>query len=122
MFRTLLAIAVLLMIASATVASACDPLTDAEVLALAGPKTCSYGGFFDVLPRQVDIPIVSDARQAPDAQLASGTTRTATRDALPALRTARTGAHGDDTTLPPVTVAAYPEGYALGGSTIVVGR
>lgn len=57
MFRTLLAFTVLLL-AGAVLA----PPTfadDAEVLALAGPRTCSYGGFYDILPHQVDIPIVA---------------------------------------------------------------
>jgi hypothetical protein len=44
--------------ATSAFASASDP-TDAEVLALAGPKTCQDGGFTDVMPQQLDIPIVT---------------------------------------------------------------
>jgi hypothetical protein len=38
-------------------ASADDP-TDEEVMAMAGPRTCEFGGFTDIMPRQIDIPLV----------------------------------------------------------------
>jgi hypothetical protein len=56
--RTLLAVALLLLVAPALAhADASNPTTQ-EVLDLAGPQTCAYGGFTDIMPRQVDIPII----------------------------------------------------------------
>lgn len=56
MIRKLLVVALVLSATSAF-ASPSDP-TDAEVLALAGPRTCQDGGFTDIMPRQIDIPIL----------------------------------------------------------------
>lgn len=46
-----------LLVASA--ARAAGDLTDAEILALAGPKTCEFGPFPDQAPNEIAIPIIN---------------------------------------------------------------
>ena len=60
MLRTVsVALACLALVAAGSAyASPSDPTTQ-EVLDLAGPKTCAFGGFTDIMPRQIDIPIVT---------------------------------------------------------------
>jgi hypothetical protein len=57
MVRKLLRLALApLLVASA--AHAAGDLTDAEILALAGPKTCEFGEFPDQAPNEISIPLI----------------------------------------------------------------
>jgi hypothetical protein len=57
MFRKLLLLALVPLLA-AQVAHAAGDMTDEEILAFAGPKTCEFGQFPDQAPRALAIPII----------------------------------------------------------------
>lgn len=57
MVRKLLFLALALLLPSYAAHAAGD-LTDAEILALAGPKTCEFGQFPDQAPREISIPLI----------------------------------------------------------------
>lgn len=58
MVRKLLFPALALLLA-ASAAHAAGDLSDAEILALAGPKTCEFGAFPDQAPGEISIPLIN---------------------------------------------------------------
>ena len=58
MIRKLLCLALAPLLA-ASAAHAAGDLTDAEILALAGPQTCEFGEFPDQAPNEISIPLIN---------------------------------------------------------------
>jgi hypothetical protein len=57
MVRKLLFLALALLLATST-AHAAGELSDEDILALAGPRTCEFGQFPDQAPREISIPLI----------------------------------------------------------------
>lgn len=58
MVRKLLLLALAPLLVASTAHAAGD-LTDAEILAIAGPKTCEFGQFPDQAPGEISIPLIN---------------------------------------------------------------